>query len=148
MLERLREDDIGWWHPLGMSEGMTEDEVVGWHHWLNGCESEQTPGDGKGLGSLVCAVHGVAKSGTWLSDWTSATNPNIFCMCYGRASPSRSRLPYFTTPRQHSICYSMRDGMFFNISWKSGCHNDSSYSLPSVFFQYGYNTPKSTLITN
>ena len=30
----------------------TEDEMVGWHHWLNGCESEQSPGDSEG--SLVC----------------------------------------------------------------------------------------------
>ena len=73
-------------------KGMTEDEMVGWHHWLNGCEFEQTPGNGEGLGSLACAVHGVAKSGTWLSDWTTTTNPNIICMCYGRASPSRSRV--------------------------------------------------------
>ena len=32
----------------------TEDEKVGWHHWLNGHESEQTPGDGNGQGRLVC----------------------------------------------------------------------------------------------
>ena len=32
----------------------TEDEVVGWHHQLNGHEFEQTPGDGEGQGSLVC----------------------------------------------------------------------------------------------
>ena len=29
---------------------MTEDETVGWHHGLNGRESEQTPGDGEGTG--------------------------------------------------------------------------------------------------
>ena len=33
---------------------MTEDEMVGWHHQLNGHEFEQTPGDGEGQGSLVC----------------------------------------------------------------------------------------------
>ena len=33
---------------------MTEDEMVGWHHWLNGHEFEQAPGDGDGQGSLVC----------------------------------------------------------------------------------------------
>ena len=33
---------------------MTEDEMVGWHHPLNGHEFEQTPGDSKGQGSLVC----------------------------------------------------------------------------------------------
>ena len=35
-------------------KGVTEDEMVGWHQWLNGHEFEQTPGDSKGQGSLVC----------------------------------------------------------------------------------------------
>ena len=33
---------------------MTEDEMVGWHHQLNGYELEQTPGDGEGQESLAC----------------------------------------------------------------------------------------------
>ena len=33
---------------------MTEDEMVGWHHQLNGHEFEQAPGVGGGQGSLVC----------------------------------------------------------------------------------------------
>ena len=32
----------------------TEDELVGWHHRLNGHEFEQTPGDSEGRGSLAC----------------------------------------------------------------------------------------------
>ena len=35
-------------------KGMTEDEMVGWHHQLNGHEFEQAPGDGEGQGSLTC----------------------------------------------------------------------------------------------
>ena len=35
-------------------KGMTEDEMVGWHHWLNGHEPEQTLGDREGQGNLVC----------------------------------------------------------------------------------------------
>ena len=35
-------------------KGTTEDEMAGWHHWLNGRESEWTPGVGDGQGSLVC----------------------------------------------------------------------------------------------
>ena len=35
-------------------KGMTEDEMVGWHHWLNGHEFEQALGVGDGQGSLVC----------------------------------------------------------------------------------------------
>ena len=33
---------------------MTEDEIVVWHHQLNGNEFEQTLGDGEGQGNLVC----------------------------------------------------------------------------------------------
>ena len=33
---------------------MTEDEVVGWHHQLNGHEFEQALGDGEGQGRLMC----------------------------------------------------------------------------------------------
>ena len=44
---------------------MTEDEIVGWHHGLNGHEFEQAPGDGEGQRSLVCYIdHGVVKSWT------------------------------------------------------------------------------------
>ena len=33
---------------------MTEDEMVGWHHQLNGHEFEQAPGVGDGQGFLAC----------------------------------------------------------------------------------------------
>ena len=33
-----------------------EDEMVGWHHWLNGHEFEQTLGDGEGHGNLACLL--------------------------------------------------------------------------------------------
>ena len=35
-------------------KGMTEDELVGWHHQLNGHEFEQTPGGGERQGSMAC----------------------------------------------------------------------------------------------
>ena len=35
-------------------KGMTEDEVAGWHQWLNGRESGWTPGVGDGQGGLAC----------------------------------------------------------------------------------------------
>ena len=35
-------------------KGMTEDEMVGWHHWLDGYELQQVLGVGDGQGSLVC----------------------------------------------------------------------------------------------
>ena len=51
---------------------MTEDDTVGWHHWLDGHPSSLSK-----FWELVmdreawhAAVHGVSKSWTWLSDWT------------------------------------------------------------------------------
>ena len=39
----------------GQEKGGTDYEMVGWHPWHNGCESEQTPGDSEGQGgSLEC----------------------------------------------------------------------------------------------
>ena len=51
-------------------KGMTEDEMAGWHHWLDGRESECTPGVGDGQGSLASCDSWVAKSRTRLSNWT------------------------------------------------------------------------------
>jgi len=38
----------------GHEKGMAEDEMAGWHHWLDGRESEWTPGVGDGQGGLAC----------------------------------------------------------------------------------------------
>ena len=38
-----------------------EDEMMGWHHQLNGHEFEQTQGDSERQGSLHAAIHGVAE---------------------------------------------------------------------------------------
>ena len=51
-------------------KGATEDEMFGWHHWLNGHESEQAPGDGGGQESLVCCSPWGHKE-SWLRDWTT-----------------------------------------------------------------------------
>ena len=52
-----------------LEQGMTEDEMVGWHHKLNGHEFEQAPRDGEGRGSLVC----YSPWGRRVTDWTTAT---------------------------------------------------------------------------
>ena len=41
---------------------VTENEMFGWLDRLNGLEFEQTLGDSRGEGSLVCAVHDIAMS--------------------------------------------------------------------------------------
>ena len=49
-------------------KGMTEDEMVGWHHRPNGHEFGWAPVVGVGQGGLDAAIHGVAKSRTRLSN--------------------------------------------------------------------------------
>ena len=54
------EEPIHWTRPLCWErlkadrEGDDEDEMIGWHHQLNGHEFEQAPGDSEGQWSLVC----------------------------------------------------------------------------------------------
>ena len=53
-------------------KGKTEDKMAGWHHWLDGCESEWTPEVGDGQGGLACCDSwGRKESDTteWLN-WT------------------------------------------------------------------------------
>ena len=61
-------------------KGMTEDEMAGWYHWLSGSvshEFEQALGDGDNREAWNAEVHGVAKSWTWLSDWTTTFDIKI-----------------------------------------------------------------------
>ena len=44
--------------------------MAGWHHWLDGHKSEWTPGVVMDREAWRAVIHGVAKSQTWLSDWT------------------------------------------------------------------------------
>ena len=55
---------------LGPDEkGMTEDEMVGWHHRLDGHEFEQTPEVGDGQGSLVCcSLWGCRVRHNWVTE--------------------------------------------------------------------------------
>ena len=47
-------DPDAWKDGRQEEKGTTEDDMVGWHHQLDGCEFEQAPGDGDGRGSLAC----------------------------------------------------------------------------------------------
>ena len=58
-------------------KGTTEDEMVGWHHRVDGYEFGQAPGVGDGQGSLACCSHMVTKSQTRLSDWSKLIDKNI-----------------------------------------------------------------------
>ena len=78
---------------------VAEDEMARQHHQHNGLEFERTPGDGEGREAWrSAAVHGVAKSLTWLRGWTTATVAKA-------KVPFASRLScYLWRPGQVSSC--------------------------------------------
>ena len=71
----VRKNSHAWKDWRQEEKGSTEDEMVGWHHQLNGHEFEQTPGDSEGQGSLECCS-------PWAcGDMTEWLNNNRFCKC-------------------------------------------------------------------
>ena len=72
------------WEGLGTGgEWDEEDEMVGWHHWLNGCVSEWTLGDGDGQGGLACCDswgHKESDTTEWLN-WSMQSNWNRILQC-------------------------------------------------------------------
>ena len=63
-------------------KGTTEDEMAVWHHWLDGCESEWTPGVGDGQGGLVCCDSWGRKESdtTEQLNWTEPSFPTVPCL--------------------------------------------------------------------
>jgi len=70
-------------------KGTTEDEMVGWHHWLNEYEFEQAPGVGDGQGSLACCSSWKSKeldTTEWLNwtklrgQWKGTDRPHLSVM--------------------------------------------------------------------
>ena len=73
---------------------MTEDEMVGWHHQLNGHEYEQTLGDGEGQGSQACCSPWGHKE----SDTTQQLNNNNDLSCLWEQSGPVSHTLWLTPP--------------------------------------------------
>ena len=62
-------------------KGTTEDEMAGWHHWLDGRESEWIWELVMDREAWRAAIHGVAKSRTRLSNWTELNWIHIYPSC-------------------------------------------------------------------
>ena len=69
-------------------KGTTEDEIVGWNHWLNGLEFEQAPGIGDGQGSLVCFSPWCCKElDTTELNWTDPEEREVILKIESPCSP-------------------------------------------------------------
>ena len=76
----------------------TEDEMAGWHHWLNGREFEWAPGVGDGQGGLACCDSWGCKESdtTERLNWTEL-NPGIWSL-WDLPFPCHSLLSHVITP--------------------------------------------------
>ena len=90
-------------------KGTTEDEVVGWHHHLEGHEFEQAPGVGDGQGNLVCCSPWGHKDSdmteqlNWLTDAVTESEVKV---------KSLSSVRLFVTPR--TVAYQAPPSMGFS----------------------------------
>ena len=75
----------------GQEKRVTEDEVVGWHHWLNELEFEETPRDSEGQGSLACYCSWDCKE----SDMTQQLNNSNILQKYQGQEIQRKFRNYF-----------------------------------------------------
>ena len=71
---------------------MTEDEMVRYHHQRLGHEFEQTPGDSGRQRNLMYCVHGVAKTQTRLSNWTTSSSKSFSIFLFVSKSLFQPRL--------------------------------------------------------
>ena len=96
----IRKDPDAWKDWRQEEKGTTEDEMVGWHHRLDGLEFEQAPGDGEGQWSLACC----SPWGHRESDTTQLVNNNnsqlwiFICTndCFWKTHPALSVVPLET----------------------------------------------------
>ena len=90
-------------------KGMTEDAMVGWHHWLDGHEFEPAPEVSDRQGGLVCCnLWGHKESDTteWQLNWTELISPNLLLLlplgfsCLNEQDTSRRNyfIPAFALP--------------------------------------------------
>ena len=61
---------------------MTEDEMIGWHHGLNGHEFEQAPGDGEGQRSLVCCSPWGCKESDMTEQLSFTFLSRLYLLCF------------------------------------------------------------------
>ena len=98
----------------------TEDEVVGWHHQLDGHEFEQALGDGKRQGSLMCSSPWTCKEldtpeqRTELN-WSELNQMNLSCRCGKLCGANKDELLYSPSYRSYSIELNITDHYFYKI---------------------------------
>ena len=135
-------------------KGTTEDEMVGWHHRLDGHEFEQAPGVGNGQGSLACcSPWGPKESDTtewlnWVDSRVQQPSGNMLCYALWLLVICND---FYTTchifcksTRKRRICPGLQNSLS-DPNWRQEgcwrkigdtCEKHEIYLLPSVLFPF------------
>ena len=93
-------------------KGTTEDEMAGWHHWLDGHEFEWTPAVGDGQEGLACCHsrgHKESDTTEWLN-WTELKHPASFSLSFTHLRDTQNTL---------NLVFSKKLCIQFSSIWKS-----------------------------
>ena len=114
---------------------MTEDEIVGWHHQLNGHEFEQDPGVGDGQGSLACcSPRGHKKSDR--AEWLNWTNTVRFLFAH-----STKLFTQFNEEKRHNLiqlALNSKNNLNLGQLWDKKCFFHLNTLLLSLLAHLGY----------
>ena len=111
-------------------KGMTEDEMAGWYHWLDGHESEWTPGVGDGPGGLVCCDSwGRKESDT--TEWLKWTELNWESHCSQWLLTNYSSMKAYDTIDRLIISKQVESGEAVEKDWID-CWNCSFGTTNSI----------------
>ena len=114
-LMRLIRKDLDAGRDWGQEEkGITEDRMAVWHHWLNGHEFEQIPGDGEGQGSLALQSMRLQRVRHNLANWTATIVTLLGSKCTGDQDKWASFLNSPVTLFVHSLKVNQNSTYLFN----------------------------------
>ena len=114
---------------------VTEDEMVGWHHQLNGHEFEQTPGDGEEQGSLECCSPWGCR--VRLSDWIELCAQSCLTLWPHELYPTRLLCPRDFPGKNTGVgCHFLLQGIFLT----QGLNPSLLYLLHCRWFLYHWVT--------
>ena len=108
---------------------MTEDEMAGWHHWLDGRESEWTPGVGDGQGGLACCNSWGRKE----SDRTEWLNWTELKTCWGGVNARKKKKVFVSERRKEAWLLSRQPKVAVKVTVTTVFLNSSG---PYLLFQW------------
>ena len=116
----------------------TEDEMVGWHHWLNGHEFEQALGDGEGQRILACCRPWGCKESDmteWLNNkdlWSRSAGKHTWCDCHYRKSPQGGST-FACPPLVPQTTRALGKVSSWAVNWSGTCQNKCLQACVSRF---------------